>query len=98
MSRPWRTFVVATLFSLSSGEAYTPKHEAGRCAIRGSCGGGGIFSPALPCPDNGIAKEPDDDLRKQLVGICGEKWNTGPICCESDQVITDSGADFDCSC
>jgi Niemann-Pick C1 N terminus len=86
MSRLWCTVAVATLFSLASGEAYTSKHEAGRCAIRGSCGGSGFFSPALPCLDNSLAKEPDDDVREQLVGICGEKWNTGPICCESDQV------------
>jgi Niemann-Pick C1 protein len=80
--------VVATLLSLVSGEAYTPKHEAGRCSIRGSCGGGGFFSPALPCPDNGLAREPEEDVRKQLVEICGPKWNTGPVCCEADQVWT----------
>ncbi|KAN0119669.1 multidrug efflux transporter AcrB transmembrane domain containing protein [Hyaloscypha variabilis] len=86
MSWLWSSTVVATLLRLVSGEAYTPKHEAGRCSIRGSCGGGGFFSPALPCPDNGLAREPEEDVRKQLVEICGPKWNTGPVCCEADQL------------
>jgi Niemann-Pick C1 protein len=72
--------------SLVSGETLTPIHESGRCAIRGSCGGGGFFTPEKPCPDNGLARQPDDDVRKQLVDLCGPKWNTGPICCESGQV------------
>ncbi|KAH8684571.1 patched sphingolipid transporter-like protein [Tricladium varicosporioides] len=69
-----------------SGETITPKHEAGRCAIRGNCGRPNIFAPELPCPDNGLAKEPEDDVRKQLVDICGPKWNTGKVCCESEQL------------
>ena len=89
MKRFWPSAVIAGLWtaSLVSAEAYTPKHEAGRCAIRGTCGKQSLFSPELPCPDNDLAKEPEDDVRKQLVGICGPKWNTGPICCESEQVI-----------
>ncbi|KAF4635304.1 hypothetical protein G7Y89_g2792 [Cudoniella acicularis] len=71
---------------LVSGEAITPKHEAGRCAIRGNCGRPSLFSPELPCADNGLAKEPEDDVRKQLVVLCGPKWETGPICCESKQL------------
>jgi len=86
MSRLWRLGAVAALLGLASGEAYTPKHEAGRCSIRGSCGSSGFFSPALPCPDNGLAREPDDDVRKQLVDLCGPKWSSGPVCCEADQV------------
>jgi hypothetical protein len=86
MSLFWRSATVAALLSLASGEAYTPKHEAGRCSIRGSCGSSSFFSPALPCPDNGLAREPEDDVRKQLVDICGPKWKTGPVCCEGDQV------------
>ena len=74
------------LISVTSGELFTPKHEAGRCAIRGSCGGGGFWSPALPCLDNGLAKEPEETLRTQLVEMCGPKWKTGPVCCEADQV------------
>jgi Niemann-Pick C1 protein len=86
MSRLWRLAAVAALLGLVSGVAYTPKHEAGRCSIRGSCGSSGFFSPALPCPDNGLAREPEDDVRKQLVDICGPKWNTGAVCCEAEQV------------
>lgn len=74
------------LLSLASGELYTPKHEAGRCAIRGNCGGGGFFASPLPCPDNGLAQDPEDDVRKQLVDMCGPKWRTGPICCDGAQV------------
>ena len=72
--------------SLVSADPYTPKHEAGRCSIRGTCGKNGFFGPGLPCPDNGLAKEPEEDVRKQLVELCGLKWSSGPICCESAQV------------
>lgn len=78
----------ARLLSLVSSELYTPKHEAGRCAIRGNCGGGGFFAPPLPCPDNGLAEEPKDDVREQLVEMCGPKWSTGPVCCEGAQVYS----------
>ncbi|KAH7347179.1 niemann-pick C1 protein [Plectosphaerella cucumerina] len=64
----------------------TPKHEAGRCAIRGHCGKKSFFGKELPCVDNGLAEEPDDDLRKQLIEVCGEKWSTGPVCCDATQV------------
>ncbi|KUJ12254.1 multidrug efflux transporter AcrB transmembrane domain-containing protein [Mollisia scopiformis] len=77
---------LAGLLSLASGELYTPKHEAGRCAIRGSCGGSGFFAPPLPCPDNGLAKDPEADVRKQLVDLCGPKWNSGSVCCEGSQL------------
>ena len=36
--------------------------------------------------DNGLAEEPDKDLRNQLVDLCGPKWNDGPICCTKEQV------------
>ncbi|OWP04441.1 patched sphingolipid transporter (Ncr1) [Marssonina coronariae] len=78
----------AGLLTLASGELFTPKHEAGRCAIRGTCGSKGFFSPALPCPDNGLAKEPEDDVREQLVEICGARWKAGPVCCEKEQLDT----------
>lgn len=74
--------------SLVLCEPFTPIHEAGRCAIRGSCGKSGWFGPELPCPDNGLAKDPTDEVRKQLVGICGSKWSTGPVCCEGEQVLS----------
>jgi hypothetical protein len=74
------------LLSLASGELYTLKHEAGRCAIRGTCVDGGLFSQPLPCPDNGLAENPEDDVRKQLVDLCGPKWRTGPVCCDGSQV------------
>lgn len=66
--------------------AWTRKHEAGRCALRGHCGAQSFFGSDLPCPYNGPAEEPDDRLRQKLVDVCGEKWSQGPICCMDDQV------------
>src|SRR6266536_2554854 len=88
MRHLWHSVAAAGLLSanLVLGEPYTPKHEAGRCSIRGNCGKPNLFSPELPCPDNGLAKDPEDDVRKQLVEICGPKWNAGPVCCEAEQV------------
>ncbi|KAF7858866.1 hypothetical protein EAF04_008908 [Stromatinia cepivora] len=80
------TLVGILTAAFAAGEAYTPKHEAGRCSIRGSCGKDSFFGPELPCPDNGLAKEPDHDARKQLVELCGPKWSTGPVCCEGNQI------------
>lgn len=65
---------------------YTPIHEAGRCAIRDHCGAKSFFGKQLPCVDNGKAREPDADLRSQLVELCGPKWKDGPVCCTNDQV------------
>lgn len=79
----------AALFGLLASadhQPWTEKHEAGRCAMRGNCGKPSVFSKEVPCPDNGLAEEPDDDLRKQLIDVCGDKWNEGPICCAADQV------------
>lgn len=36
--------------------------------------------------DNGLAEDPEKELRDELVELCGEKWRTGPVCCELDQV------------
>lgn len=70
----------------TADEMYTPKHEAGRCAIRDHCGKKSFFGKELPCVDNGLAEEPDKELRKQIVDLCGPKWNDGPICCTKNQV------------
>lgn len=68
-------------------ELYTPKHEPGRCAIRDHCGKKSFFGKELPCVDNGLAEEPDKELRKQLVDLCGPKWNDIPVvCCTKNQV------------
>ncbi|KJZ74583.1 hypothetical protein HIM_05933 [Hirsutella minnesotensis 3608] len=67
-------------------ESYTPKHEAGRCAFRGQCGKQSLFGKDLPCVDNGPAHDPDADLRKELVGLCGSEWSDRPVCCTLDQV------------
>lgn len=72
--------------SALAGPDLTLKHEKGRCAIRGSCGKQGFFGSDLPCPDNGLAKAPEESLRKKLVDICGEKWSDTDICCAEDQV------------
>lgn len=69
---------------LAQGE--TQLHEEGRCAIRRHCGKKSIFGGDLPCPDNGLAEEPDRNVRQKLVGLCGEKWNQGPVCCVEGQV------------
>lgn len=66
--------------------AWTRKHEAGRCALRGHCGAQSFFGSDLPCPYNGLAVEPDDRIRQKLVDVCGAKWRSGPICCGEDQV------------
>ncbi|KAK4945772.1 niemann-Pick type C-related protein 1 [Elasticomyces elasticus] len=66
----------------------TPLHEAGRCAIRGSCGKQGFFGSDLPCPDNGKASAPSDELRTKLVDLCGPKWQDTDVCCEEGQVDT----------
>ncbi|KAF7558471.1 hypothetical protein G7046_g5682 [Stylonectria norvegica] len=67
-------------------ELWTPKHEPGRCAFRGHCGKQGLFGKELPCVDNGLAEDPEAELRDELVGLCGEKWRTGPVCCTLEQV------------
>jgi len=66
----------------------TLKHEAGRCAIRDHCGKQSIFGSQLPCPDNGLAETPSDDLRKQLVSLCGDEWSDTKVCCRQEQVDT----------
>ncbi|PFH56935.1 hypothetical protein XA68_15748 [Ophiocordyceps unilateralis] len=67
-------------------EPLTPKHEPGRCAIRGHCGKQSLFGKQLPCVDNGHAREPDSELRKELVDLCGAKWSHSPVCCTLEQV------------
>lgn len=64
----------------------TEIHEAGRCAIRGHCGKQGFFGSDLPCPDNGLAREPSAKLRDRLTDLCGEKWKDSAVCCEDEQV------------
>ncbi|PLB47719.1 cholesterol transport protein [Aspergillus steynii IBT 23096] len=81
--------VVACLGSLlpqvfAQGE--TKIHETGRCAIRGHCGKQSFFGGELPCPDNGLAEEPEAAVRKKLVDLCGSKWEEGPVCCKDEQV------------
>lgn len=90
MTRIWSFVTTATILTggFAQADSWTSKHEAGRCALRGTCGGGSFFSPSLPCVDNGLAKEPEKDVRQKLVDLCGPKWSSGPICCEEDQVCT----------
>jgi Niemann-Pick C1 protein len=80
------TAVAVAASSVHGDDLLTPKHEAGRCAIRGHCGKLGFFGKPLPCVDNGLAEDPDAELREQLVSICGAKWSDGPICCNAEQV------------
>lgn len=89
-----RTLLYASLITLSTCSSptldvnWTPKHEAGRCAIRGQCGKKSFFGGQLPCPDNGLAQLPEEDTRAKLVAVCGEKWRIGSICCDEEQVRT----------
>ncbi|GAP88332.1 putative niemann-Pick C1 protein [Rosellinia necatrix] len=78
----------ATLLAASSAadELFTPKHEAGRCALRGHCGKKGFFGKALPCVDNGLAETPDDGLAKEIEELCGPKWKDSKVCCNSEQL------------
>ena len=65
---------------------WTTKHETGRCAIRGQCGKKSLFGGELPCPDNGVAEDPDKETREKLVNICGSQWSERDICCNGGQV------------
>ena len=56
--------------------------------MRGQCGKESFFRPELPCPDNGLALEPTAEARAKLVGICGEKWSSGRLCCNEAQMDT----------
>ena len=75
---------IASVLCLESGA--TKLHEQGRCSIRGQCGKTDFFGSELPCPDNGKARVPKQDVREEIVKICGAKWNEGAVCCEEDQV------------
>ncbi|OAQ74131.1 patched sphingolipid transporter (Ncr1) [Pochonia chlamydosporia 170] len=77
--------LVAALAS-ATASPYTLKHEAGRCAFRGQCGKQSFFGKELPCVDNDLAKDPDAELRKELVDLCGAEWSEGPVCCTLEQV------------
>ncbi|KAI3335570.1 patched family-domain-containing protein [Ustulina deusta] len=70
----------------TADELFTPKHEAGRCALRGHCGKKGFFGKALPCVDNGLAETPDDDFAKEIEELCGPKWKDSKVCCNSEQL------------
>ncbi|KAH9907430.1 patched sphingolipid transporter [Xylariomycetidae sp. FL2044] len=80
---------LATLLApiATADELYTPKHEAGRCAMRGHCGTtGGFFGKPLPCVDNDEASVPDVQLAKDIEELCGPKWKDSKVCCNSDQL------------
>ena len=82
----------ATAFATSPSNAaandgnWTTAHESGRCALRGQCGKKSLFGGELPCPNNGLAAEPDQETREKLVDICGPQWEDGDVCCNGDQV------------
>lgn len=77
--------------ALATDGSWTPKHEEGRCAIRGQCGKKSFFGGQLPCPDNEPAQQPERDTRAKLVAICGDRWSTGNVCCDVDQVRLQDG-------
>ncbi|KAI7467196.1 multidrug efflux transporter AcrB transmembrane domain-containing protein [Hortaea werneckii] len=80
----WSSLAATTI--AASSPDLTTKHEAGRCAIRGHCGSQSLFGSQLPCPDNGLAKEPSPDVRDSLVSLCGDRWADTKVCCEQEQI------------
>ncbi|KAI4159242.1 MAG: hypothetical protein LQ342_006762 [Letrouitia transgressa] len=54
--------------------------------MKGQCGKKSLFGSELPCPDNSLAQAPDDDTRRKLVDVCGDKWSDVDICCDADQL------------
>ncbi|KAI1662116.1 multidrug efflux transporter AcrB transmembrane domain-containing protein [Daldinia decipiens] len=70
----------------AAGELYTPKHEAGRCAIRGHCGKKSFFGKQVPCVDNELATTPDPEFSKEIESLCGPKWKDSKVCCNADQL------------
>ena len=91
-----RLLLCVTIIALLSATAsasdgnWTTKHEKGRCAMKGQCGKKSFFGGELPCPDNSLAEEPEKDVRKKLVDICGDDWKEGTLCCDEDQVMNEN--------
>ncbi|KAF2171202.1 hypothetical protein M409DRAFT_18319 [Zasmidium cellare ATCC 36951] len=77
---------VSSLANAAKEPDLTKIHEAGRCAIRGQCGKQSLFGSELPCPDNGPAEEPEPELRKDLIALCGGEWAESKVCCDADQL------------
>ncbi|KAL7622287.1 niemann-Pick type C- protein 1 [Parahypoxylon ruwenzoriense] len=90
MARLSRLIAAAGALLLASGaaadELYTPKHEAGRCAMRGHCGRKSFFGKQVPCVDNGLATTPDPEFAKELESVCGPKWKDSKVCCSPEQL------------
>ncbi|KAG9010875.1 hypothetical protein FRB94_009577 [Tulasnella sp. JGI-2019a] len=62
---------------------------AGKCAMRGTCGGKSAWSPQLPCPYDGPPVEPEDEeFRSLLTSVCGPQYADAPVCCTIEQVET----------
>ena len=76
---------VTPAIAAAKDEPVTSIHKPGYCAMRGQ-EKKSFFGGQLPVAYNGPAEEPADDVRKQLVDLCGAQWSEGPICCDSDQV------------
>jgi Niemann-Pick C1 protein len=65
---------------------WTQIHEEGRCAIQDQCGKKSFFGKELPCAYNGLAEDPEDDVRDKLVSICGDEWKDSKVCCTGSQL------------
>ncbi|PHH82928.1 hypothetical protein CDD82_4251 [Ophiocordyceps australis] len=83
---PYLLGAASLLLTTVTANAFTPKHEAGRCAFRGHCGKQSLFGKDLPCVDNEPARDADSTLRKELIGLCGQEWAERPVCCSLEQV------------
>ena len=88
MWAPWLSLLlnISPVVSVPQGNNETKIHEAGRCAIRGHCGKQSFFGSELPCPDNGLAEQPDEKLRDKIVAVCGDEWKDTKVCCTDEQV------------
>ncbi|KAK4687526.1 hypothetical protein P7C73_g2603, partial [Tremellales sp. Uapishka_1] len=66
-----------------------PRRGEGICAMRGSCGRASLFGADLPCPDDGDATVPDDELLSLLTSVCGPSYTLpSSVCCTYDQLST----------
>ncbi|WVR08155.1 hypothetical protein IAU60_005201 [Kwoniella sp. DSM 27419] len=66
-----------------------PRRGQGVCAMRGSCGRMSMFGAELPCPDEGDATAPDQELLDLMSSVCGPSYTLpSAVCCTYDQVAT----------
>ncbi|WWD20224.1 hypothetical protein CI109_104700 [Kwoniella shandongensis] len=66
-----------------------PRRGPGVCAMRGSCGRLSMFGAELPCPDDGDATAPEQELLDLMSSVCGPSYTLpSSVCCTYDQLST----------